>query len=213
MKEHTFEVNGRSITLIGAVRGLVSEGDLVTERLNQLAPDAIGLSISPEELKGLQYYMKEPFRVGLSDYDIIYGYKLAKYGEVMVPPPMFISALQYAESHGLEIRALDSTESDFADSYVRNIGTGSLIKHSLRKTKLRKKDLGDTTPEEFAVAWQAEIEKVKGFPELQQTRIDEISRGITEMYENGSWKSSAVIMEYELFDPVMKKLRGKIDHE
>ncbi len=213
MKEFSFGGSDKNIILIGAVRGLVSEGRVIEERLNSISPDVIGLSISPEELRGLQYFLKEPFKVGLSDYDIIYGYKLAKYGEVMVPPPIFVNALQYAENHGIETVSLDSAESDFSDSYVRNIGINSLVKHSLRKAKLRKKDFGDTSPEEFTVMWQTEMEKIKGFRELQMSRIDDISAGIILMYRDSMWKSSVVIMEYEIFDPVLQKVRSALDQQ
>ncbi len=192
--------------LIGGVRGLVSEGEELTKILGDLNPDILAVSMSPEETEGLKYFLKEPFKVGLSDYDIIYGSKLSRFGEVMVPPPIFINAVKYAEEGSKEIIALDIDEGGFADSYVKNIGTRSLIKHSLRKTRLRKKNFNDPDAEQFTVTWQKEIEKIKGFSALQQTRIDEIVNGLGVLVQKSDGKKIAAVMELEIFDQVSREL-------
>ncbi|MCL4343221.1 MAG: hypothetical protein M1267_05165 [Candidatus Thermoplasmatota archaeon] len=202
MKRVALTINGNSILLIGGVRGLVSEGEEIDSILKDFDPEIVAISMSPEEMEGLKHFLDEPFRVGLSDYDIIYGYKLAVYGEVMVPPPIFLNAVRYASQNGKRLVSLDLPESEFSTSYTRNIGTISLIRHSLRKTRLRKKFFPDPDPDQFTISWQNEIEKIKGFRELQQSRIDAIAVSLNDLFGSCKDQRIAVIVEREIVSQI-----------
>ena len=63
----------QNFEIIFAIKGLVSEGNSVRDRLYEYIPQRIYIGISPEELEGLKKFIENPFTVPMGDYEVIYG--------------------------------------------------------------------------------------------------------------------------------------------
>jgi len=59
------ELNGSKVFVLPVIKGLVSDGEKVRAAIVEIRPDAVGISISREELEGLRTYKGE--EIELSD--------------------------------------------------------------------------------------------------------------------------------------------------
>lgn len=189
---------GTSILGFAGIKGLVSQGDRVREFLEAAVPSRILVSISPEEIEGLRSFLKDPFEMNLSDYEIIYGVLLSKYGEVMTPPPIYIEAMNYSERTGAAIIGIDLDEEHFNELYENEISSLHLLRHSLRKKKISRNLSTGEDPYEFVEMWAHQIGRIKGFARVDESRADHMSGIITEELSLGA-KNTVLIIDYELF--------------
>lgn len=190
--------NGTSILGFAGIKGLVSQGDRVREFLEASTPSRILVSISPEEVEGLRSFLKDPFEMNLSDYEIIYGVLLSKYGEVMTPPPIYIEAMNYSDRTGAAIIGIDMDEEHFNDLYQNEISSLHLLRHSLRKKKISRNLSPGEDPYEFVEMWAHQIGKIKGFARVDERRADHMSTIVVEQMSSGI-KNTVLIIDYELF--------------
>ncbi len=190
---------GNKVILFGGIKGLIRDGDELRNLLLREEPGEILIGISPEELKGLQEFVKEPFEMGLSEYETMYGVLLSIYGGVMTPPPIYTEAVIYAGDRNIPIHALDMEESDFGDVYTSQIGTWDMIRHSVRKRRLMKREFSADTPEGFVDKWNQYIERIKGFKAIESARLQTMQQGLLSIVSDSSKKKFVVVVEYEKF--------------
>ncbi|HOO04260.1 MAG TPA: hypothetical protein PLJ11_06010, partial [Methanomassiliicoccales archaeon] len=86
------ELNGSKVYVLPVIKGLVSEGEKVRAAILETRPEAVGVSISREELEGLRSYQGE--EIGLSALEEAYRAGLEEFGEVQLPPPCYLEALR-----------------------------------------------------------------------------------------------------------------------
>ncbi|MFG1520188.1 MAG: hypothetical protein AAE977_06945 [Thermoplasmataceae archaeon] len=188
-----------TIYLFGGIKGLIRDGDELRNLLIKTEPTTILIGISPEELKGLSEFLKDPFELTLSDYEMIYGVILSSYGEVMTPAPIFTEALLYGEQHNVKMIALDMDEDKFGENFMNEIGTWSMIRHSVRKRRLMKKQFTGETAEEFVQQWNDNIEKIDGFRRIEQKRLDEMKHNFEQSMKSLVDQTAVVVIEYEKY--------------
>ncbi len=198
-------LNGINYTIYGTVRGLKSESMDVESIISEKNFDLIMLGISKEDLEGLKKYIQEPFEVDLSDYEIMYGMKLKEFGEVKMPVPSFTTALRIAIERNIPVEAIDMDEKEFSDLYVKEITTFQLLRHSLRKGKLWDMNFKAKSAEEFSLLWDREINKLKGFRNMEEKREKYMARKIVE---NERGKNVFVIVDYPRLDGILKVIEG-----
>ncbi len=120
----SIRIDSASVALLPVVKGPVSEGGAVEKAFEEIAPDVIAVSISREDLMGLRnredYDKYEP-----SDLEIIYQAFLEKFGEVRLPPPAYVKALELSESKGIPIVPLDMNNEVYTEAYCEHVGTGT----------------------------------------------------------------------------------------
>jgi hypothetical protein len=183
-------INNKKIYLLGVIKGLTIERKTVRKAFNKLKPDLIGLYISDHELLGLQSVLKGKTKeVPLSRYEVVYARKLAfyadkdkdKYGEVQVPPPALMEGLELGLDNKLPVVALDMDDRSYANAFVQNVSTFHLIRHSMRFKRLSKKKFNANTPEEFTYAWDAELNKLKGFRNLESAREAQMAKRLIHL--------------------------------
>ena len=200
--------NGSVILGFAGIKGLVSQGDRVREFLEASTPSRILVSISPEEVEGLRSFLKDPFEMNLSDYEIIYGVLLSKFGEVMTPPPIYIEAMNYSERAGAEITGIDMDEEKFNDIYQNEISSLQLLRHSLRKKKISRNLSPGEDPYEFVEMWSKQIGRLKGFARVDDRRSDHMSSIVADELSRNI-KNTVLIIDYELYgrfsSDIMKK--------
>ena len=99
------ELNGSKVYVLPVIKGLVSEGEKVRAAILETRPEAVGVSISREELEGLRSYQGE--EIGLSALEEAYKAGLEEFGEVQLPPPCYLEALRACEELGIPLIPLD----------------------------------------------------------------------------------------------------------
>ncbi|KAA8922736.1 MAG: hypothetical protein F6Q11_03615 [Thermoplasma sp.] len=205
-----FQNGGHDITLFGGIKGLVRDGDDLRNELNQDHPDAIYIVLSREQIDGLSAFLKDPFELSMSDYEISYGLHLSVYGEVMTPPPIYIEAVKYAEENGKELKPLDVPEKEYSDFYVKNVKIFDLLRNSLRKRRVTRMEFGDTSPEDFVRRWEETMNRVKGLKRVEDYRLSYIEGKIREYLSSERGSTVFIITELEFYDQLKKFLSDGI---
>ncbi|MGC8609546.1 MAG: hypothetical protein ACP5UV_06745 [Thermoplasmata archaeon] len=195
-----FNINGKKIILFGGIKGLIRDGDDLRNALVEYRPDSIYIVLTQEQIDGLKSFIKDPFELSLSDYEISYGLHLSVYGEVMTPPPIYIEAVKYSEENDVKILPLDVPEDDYQDHYTRSVRTFDLIHNSLRKRKIIKMEFGDKTPEDFVEKWNAMMQKVKGLRLVDEYRLRYIKEQIDLVLKKDTKDNIIfIVTEYEFY--------------
>ncbi len=192
--------NGK-LQIFSGVKGLVAHGNELKNYLRANKPSRLLVTISPEEVKGLEEFIKAPFEMNLSDYEVIYGVRLSKYGEVMTPPPIYTEAVIYSSETGAICLGIDMPQSDFDQLYTNSMRTRHLIRHSLRKKRVLNHDYGDTNEYEFVEAWIGRINSVRGLAQIDNQRVAYMASRISDFAEKSYSPNHLIIVDYEFYKP------------
>ena len=195
------------VVVFGGVKGLVRDGSDLEKELRSFRPDLIMVSVPPESIDSLDTFMKDPYEISLSDYEIIYGSILAEYGEVMAPPPIYLESLKYARRFNVEIVGIDMSEQDYSRAYTDNVKALDLVRHSVRKNRLMRHAFKASTPEEFVEEWTALIKKVGGLYKVDAARAAEIRKRFYELSSGLAHSRIAVVLDYEFYNDFLGSLR------
>ncbi len=198
------KVENSIVTILPAVKGLVSDSEKVVNAVERVSPDVIAVSISKEELAGLKD-MEPTDEIELNDIEIVYAAMLEEFGEVATPSPYLVSALNVAVSHDIPILPIDMNDEVYTESYCRNVKTMEMLKESRRaKGLLRKRSKFDfSSPEAFAISWDAVVNK-KGFRALETEReshMASVIKALCRTYDN-----ILAVIEVERADAVISNL-------
>jgi hypothetical protein len=178
------QVKNSKIYVPEIINGLTSEISKVRKAFNKIRPDIVAIQASDEELEGLRKVVEgEELEYFLSNYEEIYARRLAKFGEVKVPPPCYEEAMKLCLENEIPIAALDMNDELFADLFCESISGWQLYRHSLRVRRLRRKRFRAKTPEEFVLEWDREINKLKGFRILETKREEHMARELKRLAE------------------------------
>ena len=132
IRSHVMGLKGCNLTLLGTVKGLSSERDLVRSTVKLADPDRICIHISREEMKGLAAVVDGKVEnTYLSSYERIYAKKLSVFGEVQVPPPSIVEAFRISRDLSIDCIPLDLDEESYSSSYTDLIGPLTMINQSL----------------------------------------------------------------------------------
>jgi hypothetical protein len=88
--------------------------------------------------------------------------------------------------------------------FCENVTTRDLIRHSLRVKKLRRKKFKAETAQEFVLAWDREINKLKGFRNLETARENYMARELIRLSKK--YSRILCIMEMQRAKGVIAKL-------
>jgi hypothetical protein len=178
------QVKGSKIYVPEIINGLTSEISKIRKVYNKIKPDIVGIQASEEELNGLRKVVEgEKLEYFLSNYEEIYARKLATFGEVKIPPPCYEEAMKLCLENDTPIAALDMDDMLFADVFCENISGWQLYRHSLRVRRLRRKRFKAKTAEEFVFEWDKEINKLKGFRNLETKREEHMAKELGRLAE------------------------------
>ncbi len=195
-----------TVSIFPAVRGLPSDGDRVGRAIEGTKPDVVALSVSPEELETLRTYRGGNIEPDTTE-DEVYVAGLSVWEEPVMPPPCFTRAVQVATARSVRLAALDMDEETYADAYTAYVSTMELLLQGRLEKRLLAKRFHVATPQEFAVAWDAEINRTVGFARLQKEREKFIALRLRQL-ANGRSVVLAVI-EVERAKGVLAELGGQ----
>jgi hypothetical protein len=200
------EINGSTILFLPVVKGLVSEGDTVEKAIDDENPDAIAISISKEELAALA--TKEDYdKYELSDIEEIYAVLLEKFGEVNVPPPGYVKALDAGTAKNITLVPIDMNEELYTETYCYEIGGLDLIRESMFVKRAHRKRFDFASAGAFAVDWDRKINKPGGFRNLNLKREEHMAEALRKL--TGKYHRILAVVEYERAESVEKLLNGK----
>lgn len=205
------KVNTSKIYIPDIINGLTSEIVKVKKVYNKIKPDIVAMQASEEELEGLKKVIEgEECEYYLSNYEEIYARRLASFGEVKVPPPCYETALKLCLEHNTPVAALDMDDMLFADMFCENVSGLDLFRHSFRVKRLKRKRFKAKTAEEFVLEWDREINKLKGFRNLESRREEHMAKGILRLAKEHD--SILCILEMQRAEGVSQRvIEGKKD--
>lgn len=201
----TIEVGSSSVTVLPVVKGLVSEAEAVAEAFSDVRPDVIAVSISREELDGLRkredYELYEP-----SDLEIIYQAFLEQFGEVRLPPPAWVRALELSEQNGTAILPLDMNDEMYTEAYCSKVSATDMIRESFFARRATGKKFDLSSPAAFCISWDRRVNRASGFRELEEAREEHMAgvlRNLGRRYRN-----ILALVECERADGVLARLES-----
>ena len=197
------EIKGSTILFLPVVKGLVSEGDAVEKAINEENPDAVVISVSKEELAALEhkddYDKYEP-----SDIEEIYGVLLESFGEVKIPPPCYVKALDAGTAKNITLIPMDMNEDLYTETYCYEIGGLDLIRESMFVSRAHRKRFDLSSAGAFALDWDKKVNKPSGFRNLNRKREEHMADVLRKLA--GKYPKILVVVEYERSDNVAKLL-------
>lgn len=193
--------------LLPVIRGLVSEATRVQEVLDGGEFDAVGLSISPEELRVIQEH-PQLSALPVSVEEAIYMRELERFGPVHKPPPCFVEASIQATERGLPCVALDMEEEQFSDLFLREVGGLALMRHSVQVRRLARRTFRASTPEEFVRDYDKLANRVGAYRRVERAREAFLATAIADLCRTA--QRPLALVEHERWAGVVHRLESSI---
>lgn len=208
-KTDVINLKGKSIHFYGSVYGLTSEISEVHRAFKNARPEVVALPIPEEELEGLKAISDgEDVKIELSRYEEIYARNLALFGEVRVPPPSLVEAFEICKEKSIPIVAIDMDDYDYTTTYINNITTMQLLRHSIRVKRLRKKKFRSSNPVDFAFEWDKTVNKLKGFKVLEMRREEYMAERLVELADEHS--RILAVVELPRMEGILRKVKESL---
>src|SRR3989442_4655780 len=194
-----------SVTILPVVRGLPSEIATVADAIRTTNPNVVALSIGPEELQTLRVYDGGPLEPENFEEEI-YVAGLSAWESPIKPPPCFTEAVRVAEKQGTRLDAIDMDEVTYTENYVDSVSTLEVIFQGRLERRLAKKRFDARTPQEFVLAWDAEVNGPPGFARLQAKREAFMAARLRQIAAEGA--SVLAVIEVDRTKGVLAALHG-----
>jgi hypothetical protein len=192
-----------NVLLLAPVRGLASEAPAVIAALEHHAADAVGLGISPEELRGfVEYFVRsvaDPV-VPLTSAERSEVRGLVRFGEVLVPNPSYLAILRWATARAVPAEGLDPSEDETATLFAKNIGYLELVRRTVRERNVARNPPAPDTPDEFALSWDHHVARGRGSRRYAGARDLSLVQSARRLAAAHS--RLAVVVDRERFDSV-----------
>lgn len=197
-------IGGSSVHLLPVVRGLPSEGETVRRAIEATRPVVVALSIGPEELQTLRSYHGKPLEPENFEEEV-YVAGLSAWETPVKPPPCFSEAIRSADARGARVEGIDMDEVLYTDTYVECVSALELVFQGRMERRLRKKRFRATTPREFVLEWDAEVNRSPGFRRLQARREAFFASRLRDLSASGR---TLAVIEVERAEGVLAALRA-----
>lgn len=195
-----------TLGVLPVVRGLPSDGRKVLDALASWRPGIVALTLSREELDALRHYRGGNMEPDTTE-DEIYVAGLSVWEEPEMPPPCFVQAVRDGTARQIRLEAVDMDEETYADAYTTCVSTMEIILQGRLENRLMKKRFHVSTPQEFAIAWDAEVNRPVGFARLQREREAFIAGRLRALAEDRA--RILAVIEVERVKGVLAALRGQ----
>ena len=202
------------VLLLGPVRGLAQEADRVVESLESFFPGAVGLGLSPEEMRGLVDYFVDSAAdpvVPLTGPEMSEVRGLVRFGEVRVPNPSFVGALRWARARGVTVAPLDPSDERSASLFTEHIGYVELVRRTVAERRVARNPPTPSTADEFALSWDREVAGGRGSQAFARARDRHFVRAASRLAADPA--PTALVIDRERFAFVRSLLEGGIPSE
>jgi hypothetical protein len=195
-----------TVHILGVLKGLVPESNKVEEAVSTWNPDVVGVSVSPEELEALK--VKEDYSLyEMSTLEEVYSVYMESFGQISLPTPAYVKALDLCLEKGIPIEAVDLSDADFTEAYCQNIGATEMVREAFFTRSIGRKKFDISSPEAFALDWDRRLNKAKGFRRLEMEREEHMAQRLFTLAEKHA--IILAVIEYERADRVAELLEEK----
>lgn len=174
------KVGTSTVTVLPVVKGLVSEAEVVSEAFDKVDPPVVAISISREDLRGLReradYDKYEP-----SDLEIIYQAFLERFGEVRIPPPAYVRAMEVAEEAGVSVVPVDMNDELYTATYCDMVRTRDMVRESMFARKATGMRFDLSSPQAFARSFDLHVNRSPGYRRLEEARERHIATALRNL--------------------------------
>jgi pheromone shutdown protein TraB len=199
------DVNGAEIYFLSIVKGLVSDAEKVRNAFDEVHPDAMAISISKEELACL--HDKESYAsYEMSGLEEAYRDLLSTFGEVRLPAPGYVEAMDLADAKEVPLIPIDMNEDSYSESYCRNVKGMDWMRENVFGGTLPRRKFLLTSPEDFAKDWDKKVNRSKGFRNLLREREENMAKSLQQMTTH--YKRILVVIESERLPGVAARLKN-----
>jgi hypothetical protein len=165
--------------VVGSVKGLVEEGEIVRSLLDNNKPEAVALHIGKEELEGLKAVIQGKVKnTMMSSYEKVYARKLSRYGEVQIPPPSLVESLRWAKEEDRPVLTLDFDDAEYDTVYTDIVSGLTMVRQSLRLKRINRRKFKLDNAIEFALEWDRVSNRLSGLKKLERARERKQSENI-----------------------------------
>lgn len=194
------------IDIIPIVKGLISEKEKVKEALSSKRYEVVGLPLGIEDVEALKRRSEIEGEFEQSDVDSVYSYFLKNLGNIDMPDPSFTYLVDESKASNVPIIPLDMNDEDYSKVYCAHVSTLEFLKEKRVLKKAMKTNFDYSSPESFALQWDALINTIKGYQTMSSIREEYIAGEIKDVAKYR--KSFLVLLEYERLEGTMKFLEG-----
>ncbi|MBN1540394.1 MAG: hypothetical protein JW939_09640 [Candidatus Thermoplasmatota archaeon] len=203
----SMEIKNCQVMLVGTVKGLLSEREIVRSVSEMFGPEAFCLHISREEIEGLKAVVQGKVKeTGLSMTEKIYAREMSKFGEVQIPPPSLVEACRISIENEIPLEPLDMDENSYSTLYTELIGGATLVRQSLRLKSINRRRFEAATPEDLVIEWDRVINRFKGFKRLEERREKNMASRIRAI--SSRYSRILAVLEYERMEGIISHLSG-----
>ena len=176
----SLQVDGCSVDIVPVVNGLVSEAERVLSEFSEHEAYAASLGIEGVQTIKNRANIDDMFDV--SELDLVYARILQDYGEVEFPSPAMCAFIDKVKELGKNVIPLDMNDDDFTTLYCDTISAFEFTnEHRLAKKGLKNR-FSASTPEEFALEWDAFVNgKSKGQARICRKREEYMAAQIKDI--------------------------------
>jgi hypothetical protein len=187
-------VDGSTIHVLPVIKGLVSEESKVTAALDEIKPDAVGISVSKEELEGLKN--KETYEeYEMSTLEEVYRVYLESFGEVRLPAPAYVTTMDLCATRSLPLIPIDMNDEQYTEEYCQRIGGSEIVREAMFTRSVSRRRFIISSPEEFVADWDRKVNRAKGFRELERAREEHMTGALRSMARQ--YKTILAVIEQE----------------
>ena len=207
-REWLLNINGRNVVIVAVINGLKSEIAIVREAVEKHSPDLIGISATEKQVEYLRKWnsSEEVDQPEYSDFDLLYAREMSKFGDVVLPSPAQLFAVDVADGVGIEIAALEMSDRDYAELYMKFVKPHSLFIDSIfRRRRLRK--VFDGTAEEVVLKLDSAGRHPKGVELLDSERERHIAAEIARISEGH--RLLLALVDYERSAGIRKAMENR----
>lgn len=168
-----FRFGDGEVVILPTVQGLVAERQRVLDLLDAEKPAAVALGLSPEAVATLLRYERDPEAdpfEELPDHDLVYSLKLREFGDVDLPPPDAVAAIEWAKANAVSAYGVDMPEEAYEDLFTKEVSAFGFLRYGRIQRKLAKRPPSAPDARAFALVWDAKIRKVKGIARVEAAR-------------------------------------------
>jgi hypothetical protein len=120
----------------------------------------------------------DDFGLFVSTSDLVFMKLLSRFGEVEAPPPSYQEAMRYGNEKGVPVLAVDFDDDAYTDVFLHNVSAFTLIRQGRVLRKLSKRRFKEKTPEGFALAWDARVNRLRGYHAVEKAREERLAAGV-----------------------------------
>jgi hypothetical protein len=141
----------------------------------------VALGVGPEDLQGLVAFVGgATHSLELSDADEVYEHYLRQYGDVELPPPDYVTAVQLAQKAGLPVVALDLPEVAYVTRFTEEISGWALLRYSRRVHSLARHPPPTEDALGFHLWWDEQVRRLGGFDAVERAREEAMAKSLRE---------------------------------